>query len=434
MPIEPEVVVRVPGRADVRGTEVGIEDVARFVAWLRAPAANVVVLAGRARAAGAGDGEPLPGRGVRLLRPPCPLRRPGWPPSLWRGGGSAGAPTSPFLHHVTKGRPIPTRPVKLRGPSAPPRHARARADCGHLGRLRAPAGPFLDSLCWPRPGCASARRSGCATAISSPTAGRCTSSPGPTTPTGPGPSAAQPAGGPGPDPAGAAVLGVHAHRVRRPDSDYVFVNFSGGRVGRPLTLCRPCTSWSAGSRRPHRGRLHRLTCCATRTPPTWSARRADRGGGQAADPPFFDHDQPDLRAPRRRRCTSCSCRGRRPGLPAGGRTIEPGCRPPPGPKLPVSWCCAGAQTGLDGEWAVGPLGSRASRRPCTKRASGLVSFDAVAQSWLERPVKRWSRFRLATGCSFMTIAAGALALAVSPGFLAEAIPRSTSRPASHARC
>jgi hypothetical protein len=37
-------------------------------------------------------------------------------------------------------------------------------------------------------------------------------------------------------------------------------------------------------------------------------------------------------------------------------------------------------------------------------------FDAITQDWLRDPAKRWSRFRLATGCAFATISAGALAL------------------------
>ena len=53
---------------------VGVEDVSRFVAWLRAPADNVIVFddtAVRQR----GDGEPSPGRAVRVLRLPRSQRR-----------------------------------------------------------------------------------------------------------------------------------------------------------------------------------------------------------------------------------------------------------------------------------------------------------------------------------------------------------------------
>src|SRR5262249_38124911 len=64
--------------ASVSWDEAGVEDVARFVAWLRAPAGNGVGLAGggggpgagageRRRGPGVGGGEPVSGRGVRLL-------------------------------------------------------------------------------------------------------------------------------------------------------------------------------------------------------------------------------------------------------------------------------------------------------------------------------------------------------------------------------
>src|SRR5260370_3742815 len=41
-----------PGQASVGWDEAGVEDVARFGAWLRAPAGNVIVLAGGAGARG----------------------------------------------------------------------------------------------------------------------------------------------------------------------------------------------------------------------------------------------------------------------------------------------------------------------------------------------------------------------------------------------
>ena len=98
----------------------GPEDVARFVAWLRAPAENVIVLADasavRAPASinrylaavfGFYDHHARTGLGVadHLV--------------AWRRI-SRGA-FKPFLHHVTKGRPIPTRPVRLRVPRRAPR-------------------------------------------------------------------------------------------------------------------------------------------------------------------------------------------------------------------------------------------------------------------------------------------------------------------------
>ena len=37
-------------------------------------------------------------------------------------------------------------------------------------------------------------------------------------------------------------------------------------------------------------------------------------------------------------------------------------------------------------------------------------FEGITQDWLREPVKAWSRFRLATGCAFSTISAGALGM------------------------
>ena len=94
------------GHAKVGWDEAGAEDVARFVAWLRAPAGNVIVLAG-----GTGVREPatvnryLAGvfgfydhharAGLQVAAGLVSWRR------ISRGS------YKPFLHHVTKGRPVP---------------------------------------------------------------------------------------------------------------------------------------------------------------------------------------------------------------------------------------------------------------------------------------------------------------------------------------
>jgi hypothetical protein len=83
---------------------------------------------------------------------------------------------------------------------------------------------------------------------------------------------------------------------------------------------------------------------------------------------------------------------------------------------------AGARTCLEGEWASDQW--RAERLGASaRRGAGFVSFGPIGQAWLREPVKRWSRFRLATGCSFSTIAAGALALGRFSRFLADAYPQ-----------
>ncbi|HEY2266902.1 MAG TPA: tyrosine-type recombinase/integrase [Streptosporangiaceae bacterium] len=106
--------------AGTRWDEAGAEDVARFVAWLRAPAANVIVLAD--------------GRGAR--RPATVNRYLAGVFGFYGHHARAGLETAaqlvswrrvsrgsykPFLHHVTKGRPVPVRPVKLPVPQRTPR-------------------------------------------------------------------------------------------------------------------------------------------------------------------------------------------------------------------------------------------------------------------------------------------------------------------------
>jgi integrase/recombinase XerD len=122
------------GHASVSWDEAGVEDVARFVAWLRAPAGNVIVLAG-------GTGAREPATVNRYLAGVFGFydhhARTGLQVAAelvsWRRGSY-----KPFLHHVTKGRPIPVRPVKLHVPPRAPRTLEAGqivailAACEHL--------------------------------------------------------------------------------------------------------------------------------------------------------------------------------------------------------------------------------------------------------------------------------------------------------------
>ena len=99
-----------------RGWEVAeVEDVSEFVRWLRAPADNVIVLdisasrraestVNRHLAAVFGFYDFHARAGVELAESLVAWRR------VSRGS------YKPFLHHVTAGRPIPTRPVKLKAP------------------------------------------------------------------------------------------------------------------------------------------------------------------------------------------------------------------------------------------------------------------------------------------------------------------------------
>jgi integrase/recombinase XerD len=133
------------GRVGVGWNEVGIEDVARFVAWLRAPADNVIVL------------ETASG-----LRQPATVNRYlagvfGFYDHHSRTGLAVAAELvawrrssrgsfKPFLHHVTKGRPIPTRPVKLHVARRAPRTLEPEQIVAVLGACEHLRDRFLLSL------------------------------------------------------------------------------------------------------------------------------------------------------------------------------------------------------------------------------------------------------------------------------------------------
>lgn len=104
---------------DLGWDRVGVEDVSRFVAWLRSPADNVIVLddtaairseatVNRHLAAVFGFYDFHSRSGVDIAADLVAWRR------VSRGS------FKPFLHHVTSGRPILTRPVKLRVPRRVP--------------------------------------------------------------------------------------------------------------------------------------------------------------------------------------------------------------------------------------------------------------------------------------------------------------------------
>jgi integrase/recombinase XerD len=125
------------GQAGVGWAEAGAEDVARFVAWLRAQAGNVIVLEG-------GTGQRSAATVNRHLAAVFGLYD-----HLARDGAGVAASLvawrrvsrgsyKPFLHHVTRGKAIATRPVKLAVTHRVPRTldagqvAAVLAACEHL--------------------------------------------------------------------------------------------------------------------------------------------------------------------------------------------------------------------------------------------------------------------------------------------------------------
>ena len=107
-------------RVDLAWDDVCVDDVARFVSWLRSPAENVIVL-------DTGTGRRTPATVNRHLSAVFGFyehhARSGVKVAselvVWRHLGRGAY--KPFLHHVSKGRPIATRPVKLRVAKRAPR-------------------------------------------------------------------------------------------------------------------------------------------------------------------------------------------------------------------------------------------------------------------------------------------------------------------------
>ena len=85
----------------------------------------------------------------------------------------------------------------------------------------------------------------------------------------------------------------------------------------------------------------------------------------------------------------------------------------------------GQPAGLDGEYASDHWHAARLGVPA-RRGRGTARFDTITQGWLREAVKRWSRLRLATGCAFATIDAGALAMSRFSAFLADRYPGITS--------
>jgi integrase/recombinase XerD len=220
-------------RADLAWAEVTAEDVARFVSWLRAPADNVVVL-------GTAEGRRSPATVNRHLAAVFGFydlhARAGVGPAAelvaWRRVGRG--PYKPLLHHVTKGRPIPTRPIKLPVARRPPRALKAEEIVAIVAAAQRARDRFLLALLAEtgmRIGQALGLRHG--DVMSRAKQIRIV-------------ARADNANGARAKLASTAVIPVSAGLVRlysdylhseyrELDSDYVFVNLWGGRIGAPLT-------------------------------------------------------------------------------------------------------------------------------------------------------------------------------------------------------
>ena len=68
------------------------------------------------------------------------------------------------------------------------------------------------------------------------------------------------------------------------------------------------------------------------------------------------------------------------------------------------------------DWVAARLGIPA------RRGQGVAHFGGIRQQWLREAAKRWCRFRLSTGCAFLTVKGGTTALGRFSLFLAERHP------------
>ena len=133
------------GQIGVGWAGAGADDVARFVSWLRAPAANVIVLE-------SGTGRREPATVNRHLAGVF-----GFYDHQARGGAGLAADLvawrrvsrgsyKPFLHHVSKAKALPTRPIKLKVPRRAPRTLSDEQVVAVLGACRRLRDRFLMAL------------------------------------------------------------------------------------------------------------------------------------------------------------------------------------------------------------------------------------------------------------------------------------------------
>ncbi len=255
------------GQAGVGWADAGVEDVARFVAWLRAPAENVIVLE-------TGTGRRSPATVNRHLAGVFGF----YDHHARSGAGVAGELVAwrrvsrgsykPFLHHVTRGKADPDQAGEAgRDPPGAAGPGRRPGSCDP-GRVRASAGPVPAGAagrdrdaCWPVSGlrhCDFVSRRREIRIVARP----------------------DNANGARAKLREAAVIPVSTPLVRlyseyiaeygELDSDYVGSSTSsaGGSGSRCATW--RCISWSPSSPRAP-GSPSPRTCCVTPMPPSWSA-------------------------------------------------------------------------------------------------------------------------------------------------------------------
>ena len=202
------------------------------------------------------------------------------------------------------------------------------------------------------------------------------------------------------------------------DCDYVFVNLFGGRIGQPL--CYPTVHRLAARISARTGiaftvhmlrHTHATELIRRGVPIEVVARLLTHRSSTTTSQTYIHLDSADVReALIRARVGPGRDRERKMSASASAASARP---------RPV--LVHGQAAHLDGEYAGDHWNAQRLGVPA-RRGRQAARFDAITQDWLRDPVKRWSRFRLATGCAFATISAGALALSRFSAFLAERHP------------
>ena len=168
------------------------------------------------------------------------------------------------------------------------------------------------------------------------------------------------------------------------DSDYVFVNLCGGRIGHAAVLPDGAQAHRP-HQRPHRDRVHGAHAASHPRHRPDPPRRADRGRRPAAHAPVLDDDQPDLHPSRRHRRARSAHQGRRVGRRPGahGEPTRPAAAARVA-RVPPDVVARRGRAQVDVEyasdhWHADRLGVPARRGRSTAR------FDTITQPWLREP-------------------------------------------------
>ena len=319
----------------------------------------------------------------------------------------------PFLHHVTKGRPVPTRPIKLRVPTKAPRTLSAEQVVAVLAAPQRARDRFLLALL-AETGMRIGQALGLRHADFVSRAKEVRIVPRADNVNG----ARAKLRSPVTVPVTAGLVRCYSDYMYSEycdvDSDYVFVNLWAGRIGAPMTYA--AVHELVGRIRNVVGfdftvhmlrHTHATELIRSGVAIEVVARLLTHQSSTTTSQTYVHLDVADVRAALQRAgvwdkpeaafVTSSGAARHlrvRPGVVSGGGDIVE------------------AEYAKD-IWDAVTLGI------AVRRGRNIARFGVIHQVWLREAIKRWSRFRLGVGYSFSTIDAGAQALARWSLFLDE---------------